>query len=134
MLTPSTQYQTAREALRQAEIELKEQREAVAALRRDLPPGPVLQDYAFGYGNDDSAAGDDAEPQVRLSALFRQGCSSLAVIHFMYKPEDQAPCPMCTMWADGYNAVMSHLDQHLPVVMVAKAPVARLRAHGRNRG
>lgn len=134
MLTPSTQYQTAREALRQAEIELKEQREVVAALRRDLPPGPVLQDYAFGYGNDDSAAGDDAEPQVRLSALFRQGCSSLAVIHFMYKPEDQAPCPMCTMWADGYNAVMSHLDQHLPVVMVAKAPVARLRAHGRNRG
>ena len=124
MLQPSSDYTTARERLRQAEIALKDQREQVAALRRGLPQGPALPAYTL----------QDENGPVTLSNLFRSGCTNLAVIHFMYRDEDRAPCPMCSMWADGYNAVMSHLDQHLPVVMVAKAPVARLRAHGRNRG
>lgn len=40
----SVEYLAKREVLRLAEIELMQQRERVADLRRHLPPGPALQD------------------------------------------------------------------------------------------
>ena len=134
MLNKSADYEAAREKLRQAEIALKEQREAVAALRRELPQGPALENYRFVEGPRALNAGDGPETEVALDELFEGGVSQLAVIHFMYKDGDEAPCPMCSMWADGYDAVIPHLQQHMPVVMVAKAPVAKLRAHARSRG
>ena len=124
MLQPSSDYTTARERLRQAEIALKDQREQVAALRRGLPQGPALPAYTL----------QDENGPVTLSNLFRSGCTNLAVIHFMYRDEDRAPCPMCSMWADGYNAVVTHIEQHMPVVLVAKATPAKLQAHADSRG
>jgi len=43
----SEEYLSTREELRLAEIELRNQRERVAELRRNLPQGPAVQDYAF---------------------------------------------------------------------------------------
>jgi predicted dithiol-disulfide oxidoreductase (DUF899 family) len=40
-------YRRSRESLRAAEIDLRDRIEAVAAMRRDLPRGPVVSDYAF---------------------------------------------------------------------------------------
>ena len=46
--TESAEYVEARAALEAAEIELVEQRERVATLRRELPLGPIVeQEYAF---------------------------------------------------------------------------------------
>lgn len=132
-LTPSEAYRRDREALRQAEIALKEQREAVAALRRDLPPGPLLPDYTLHEGPRDLAAGDTPVEAVQLSTLvppFRH----LVVIHFMYGGNQTNACPMCTMWADGYNAVVEHIQQRANVVLVARGELAELRALARQRG
>jgi hypothetical protein len=43
----SAEYLAKREEVRLAEIELMKQREKVAALRRQLPPGASVEDYEF---------------------------------------------------------------------------------------
>jgi len=44
----SAEYRAARDELLAAEIDLRRRTEAVAALRRELPPGGVVaQDYVF---------------------------------------------------------------------------------------
>ena len=48
LLGESEEYRTARDRLLEREIELRRAMEAVAAARRDLPPGgPVRLDYVF---------------------------------------------------------------------------------------
>ena len=46
----SDAYAKARKELLDAEIALRDQRERVAELRRALPPGPEMPDYAFREG------------------------------------------------------------------------------------
>ena len=58
------------EELRFAEIELMRQRERVAELRRQLPQGATVQDYAFEEGLTYLAAGDTPTRTVSLSELF----------------------------------------------------------------
>jgi predicted dithiol-disulfide oxidoreductase (DUF899 family) len=119
-------YRSARENLRQAEIALKEQREKVAELRRGLATEtPVPQDYVFT---------DADSGEVCLSALFANGNDTLIVYHFMWATADENPCPMCTMWHDGYNAIQPHLARTVPVVVVAKQRAAKLRAFADSRG
>ena len=54
----SSEYLAKREELRLAEIELMRQRERVAELRRHLPQGAPIQDYAFEEGPRDLNGGD----------------------------------------------------------------------------
>ena len=118
-----------RRQLWEAEIDLRERVEAVAELRRKLPRNPVREDYRF-VGMD--AGG--ARRAVAMSELFTEGRRSLVVVHFMFKPFADNPCPMCTAWADGYDAVARHVEQRAAFVLVAKAPVERFVAHGEGRG
>jgi hypothetical protein len=57
-LNESADALAARENLRLAEIELMRQREKVAEMRRQLPQGPVVEDYVFQEGPTDLDAGD----------------------------------------------------------------------------
>jgi predicted dithiol-disulfide oxidoreductase (DUF899 family) len=66
----SSEYLTAREDLRLAEIELMRHRERVAEQRRRLPKSPVVDDYEFTEGPADLTAGDTPVRTVRLSELF----------------------------------------------------------------
>ena len=66
----SPEYLAAREELRLAEIELMQQRERVAELRRALPPGAALEDYEFLEGPASLDDGDEPVTRVRLSELF----------------------------------------------------------------
>jgi predicted dithiol-disulfide oxidoreductase (DUF899 family) len=66
----SSEYRARREELRLAEIDLMQQRERVAELRRSLPLGATVQDYAFEEGPADLTAGDSPTRSVRLSELF----------------------------------------------------------------
>ena len=68
----SAEYLAKREALRKAEIELMRQRERVAALRRELPEGPPMQDYAFEEGPASLDAGDFSATHARLDAIHAQ--------------------------------------------------------------
>jgi predicted dithiol-disulfide oxidoreductase (DUF899 family) len=129
----SAEYLSAREQLRDAEIELMRHRERVADLRRQLPPGPVVDDYEFAEGPADLHAGDDPVRTVRLSELFTGPGRDLVIYHFMYGKRQTQACPMCTMWIDGLNGVSRHLLQNVDVAIVAAADLPTLREHARNR-
>jgi len=130
----STEYREQREALRIAELELMRQSERVAEMRRGLPQGPVVEDYVFLEGPEDLDAGDTPVRSVRLSELFTAPGRSLVVYHLMLGKRQTSPCPMCTMWIDGYNAVARHVGQNADLVIAAAADPATLRAHARDRG
>lgn len=116
---------TALKALLREEIALKDHAERVAAQRRALPmPAPLDEDYAFTAADDKS---------VRLAELFADG-DDLLVYHLMFKPEDDEACRMCSMWVDGFNAVAPHVQERAGFVVVAKAPIAKLRAWAKRRG
>ncbi|MCH6161030.1 DUF899 family protein [Streptomyces marispadix] len=134
LATESAEYVSAREELRQAEIELMRQRERVAAMRRELPPGPVVEDYVFEEGPSGLDAGDEPVRQVRLSELFTRPGRDLIVYHLMYGKRQTEPCPMCTMWLDGLNGVVRHVTRNADFAVVAAAGLPELRAHARNRG
>lgn len=130
----TAEHTDAREQLRQAEIELMRQRERVADLRRQLPPGPVVENYVFEEGSADLHAGDEPVRTVRLSELFTRPERDLVVYHFMYGKQQTEPCPMCTMWIDGFNGIAHHLAQNVDLAIVAAADLPALRAHARDRG
>lgn len=133
-LSEPSDYAASREKLLQAEIALMHQREEVAALRRALPPGTAVQDYAFVEGPRLLSDGDEPLRTVRLSELFTAPDRPLVVYHLMYGKLQTTPCPMCTMWIDGLNGVARHLARNVDFVVAAAADPSALRRHARDRG
>jgi predicted dithiol-disulfide oxidoreductase (DUF899 family) len=130
----SDEYLAKREELRLAEIELMRQRERVAEMRRGLPQGAPIQDYAFEEGPAGLDAGDTPIRTVRLSELFTLPDRALVIYHLMYGKKQIKPCPMCTAWIDGFNGIAQHLAPNVNFAIVAAADTAALRAHARGRG
>jgi predicted dithiol-disulfide oxidoreductase (DUF899 family) len=130
----SPEYLAKRDELRQAEIELMQQRERVAGLRRALPPGATLPDYEFLEGPASLEDGDEPVRTVRLSELFTAPDRSLVIYQFMFGKKQTEPCPMCTAWIDCVNGIAHHLSQNIDLAIIAAADPATLRAHARNRG
>jgi predicted dithiol-disulfide oxidoreductase (DUF899 family) len=128
------EYLAKREEIRLAEIELLNARERVAALRRQLPPGAILEDYEFVEGPTSLDEGDEPARKVRLSELFTAPDRSLVVYHLMYGKKQTTPCPMCTSWIDSFNGIAHHLAQNIDLAIVAAADLPALRAHARTRG
>jgi predicted dithiol-disulfide oxidoreductase (DUF899 family) len=122
--------------------------EAIAAARRELPPGgPVRLDYVF-----QGEAADGAPCDVRLSELFQPGKDSLVIYSFMF-PRDPAdptpgpragetallplaegPCPSCAAFLDQLDGAAEHASQHVNLAVVAKTPLPRLLTFARERG
>ncbi len=95
----SAEYRVARERLLAREIELRRLTEAVARERRAPPAGgAVPEDYVF------EAVVDGAARKVRLSELFAPGKDTPAIYSYMFAPERERPCSMCTPLLDGLNA------------------------------
>src|SRR5215471_306995 len=124
-LDETGEYREAREKLRLAEIELLDQIERVAQMRRALPAGAVVSDYEF-------VEADPSSP-VKLSELFTAPDRPLVVYHFMYGKAQTSPCAMCTLWIDGFNGVARHIVQNTDFVVVGAAEPSRLLAHAGKR-
>ena len=145
----SAEYRAARNELLAKEIDLRRQMEAVAAERRNLPPGgEVPEDYVF------EGEGPDGTPMnVRLSELFAPGMDSLAIYSFMFPrdPEDDAPgpvgeqetaklplaegpCPSCVALLDQLDGMVDHASQHVNFAVAAKTSLDRLLTWKRERG
>lgn len=133
-LPESPEYAARREELRQAEIELMRHRERVAALRRQLPAGSPVSDYSFREGPGRLDDGDEPGSAVRLSELFSSPERPVVIYHLMYGKAQTSPCPMCTMWIDGFNGIAAHLAQNADFAVAAAADLAPLRAYARVRG
>ena len=125
-LKESDEYRRRREELRVAELDLMDHVERVAALRRALPADTAVDDYELV----DVASKD----RVRLSELFSGPDRALVVYHLMYGKAQTEPCPLCTMWIDGYNAAAPHLAPNVDFAVVAAADPAALAAHAASRG
>jgi predicted dithiol-disulfide oxidoreductase (DUF899 family) len=130
----SAEYLSRREELRLAEIDLMHQREKAATLRRQLPPGAILEDYEFVETRSALNEGDTPTNKVRLSELFTAPDRALVIYQFMYGKKNTRPCPMCTSWLDGFNGVAHHLAQSIDLAVVAAADLPALRSHARTRG
>lgn len=129
----SEAYRAQREELREAELALMRQREEVAALRRKLPEGPVVQDYEFVEGPADLDHAADTPSPVRLSELFTAPGRPLIVFQMMFGKEQADPCPMCSMWVDGFNGIARHITQNADFVVAAAANLPALRTYARTR-
>lgn len=131
----SMEYRQARAELLAAEIALKDEIERVAALRRALPMGMPVPEYLFREGPMDLRRNDPADfADVRLADLFTDGHETLIVDHLMFAAGDTEPCVMCSMWADGYNAIAPHIAQQASFVLVAKVEIGMLRRVAKQRG
>jgi predicted dithiol-disulfide oxidoreductase (DUF899 family) len=117
-LNESDDYRRQREELRGAELDLMDHVERVAALRRALPSDTFVDDYEL-------IDVSNGHP-VRLSELFSAPDRALVVYHFMYGKAQTEPCPLCTMWIDGYDAAAPHLSPNIDFVVVAAAEPAAI--------
>ena len=129
----SDAYRQIREELLDAEIALKSQVGRVAELRRKLPLNPVEREYVFREGPADLEQ-DEPLRETRLAELFDEGRDDLIVVHFMFEQSWEKGCPMCTMWAHGYDAIADSIRQNASFVVVAKQEIGKLRAWARERG
>jgi predicted dithiol-disulfide oxidoreductase (DUF899 family) len=144
----SAEYRAGRDRLLAQEIELRRAMEAVAAARRNLPPGGVVpDDYVFqGVG------ADDAPTDVKLSELFEPDRDSLVIYSFMFPrdpgdkrpgpptgqtallPLEEGPCPSCVAFLDQLDGAAEHAGQHVNLAVVAKSPLPRVVTFAQERG
>jgi predicted dithiol-disulfide oxidoreductase (DUF899 family) len=75
----------------------------LAAARRGLEPEVIDKDYSF----------DTAPGTISLSELFGDH-RALLLVHNMGKG-----CPYCTLWADGFNGVVQHLENATSFVVAS---------------
>jgi predicted dithiol-disulfide oxidoreductase (DUF899 family) len=121
----SAEYRRARQELLAEEIELRRHAERVAALRRNLPTGgEVPTDYRF-------VAEDGAE--VSLADLFGDH-DTLIVYSYMFGPQREAPCPMCTSMMGGIDHKIDDIRQRVAIAFTARSAIERLVDAKKSRG
>jgi len=126
------EFARSREQLRAAELDLMLQRERVAQLRRDLPPGPIVEDYVFEQVA--APGGADDGGLIRLTELFSAPDRTVVLYHFMIGKAQGDACPMCTMWADGWAGVVGQLAERVDFALVSGGPVSELATLADARG
>ena len=112
------QWLAAREAMLAREKEHTHLADELASARRELPWLPVDKDYTL-----QTAAG----PRT-LAELF-DGRSQLVIYHFMFGPDYEHGCPVCSSIADSFNGVLEQLKaRDTTMIAVSQAPVDKLEA------
>jgi predicted dithiol-disulfide oxidoreductase (DUF899 family) len=96
----------------------------VAAQRAELPPGgEVKGDYRFE---------GEAGP-TDFAGLFGDK-DTLAVYSYMFGPQRERPCPMCTALLGPLDGNAADLGQKIALAVVARSPIGRLAAFKQERG
>ena len=120
----SADYRRARTALLAEEIELRRRIQRVAEQRRGLPDGPVAKDYRFL---------DEQGTELGLADLFGRH-PTLFTYLWMYGPECEQPCLMCTSFIGSLDVPAPDIEQRLSLAIIGRSPVARQLAFARERG
>lgn len=125
----SAEYRQRRDELAVEEADLIRRVKAVAAQRRNLPPGGRLkEDYSFTWATDDKLG----EP-VSFSQLFGDH-DSLLCYSFMYGENWDNPCPSCTSIVDGLDRMAYSVSQDAALIVIGKAPAQKINAWAAERG
>jgi predicted dithiol-disulfide oxidoreductase (DUF899 family) len=120
----SAEYRRARNALLAEEIELRRHIERVAAQRRALPPGgEVTKNYRF----------QSERGPVTFADLFGDQ-QSLVVYSWMYGPQRERPCPMCTSLLSAWDGEAQDMEQNVALAIIAQSPIEKLIAFKQERG
>jgi predicted dithiol-disulfide oxidoreductase (DUF899 family) len=117
-------YRKARIALLAEEIELRRHIERVAEQRRALPPGGEARAYHFRDENGDT---------VPLASLFGAH-DTLCTYFWMYGPQRERPCPMCTAFIGSLDIPARDIAQRIAIAIIGRSPVERQLAFARERG
>ncbi len=118
------EYREARDALLAEEIELRRHIERVAEQRRALPPGGTIPRNCELIGESGS---------LKFADLFGDK-QTLAVYSYMYGPQREQPCPMCTSLMGAWDGESLDVEHRIALVMVARSPIERLLAVKKERG
>jgi predicted dithiol-disulfide oxidoreductase (DUF899 family) len=90
----------------------------LARARRELPWLAVDKEYTL----------QTADGPKTLAELF-DGRSQLVVYHFMFGPDYDHGCPVCSSIADSFNGVLEQLKaRDTTMIAVSQAPVEKLEA------
>ena len=120
----SAEYRQARDALLAEEIELRRHIERVAAQRRALPPGgKVPKNYPF-----------ESERGPMIFADLFGGKQTLVTYTYMFGPQRERPCPMCTSLLSAWDGEARDVEQNVALAVIARSPIARLVAFKQERG
>lgn len=120
----TAEYRRARIALLAEEIELRRHLERVAEMRRALPPGgEVKKQYRF----------QGERGPVSFADLFGDK-QTLVVYSYMFGPERERPCPMCTSLLSSWDGEAQDMEQNVALAVVAQSPIERLTAFKKERG
>ncbi len=120
----SAAYRTARNALLAQEIELRRHIERVAAQRRALPPGGKIPENYELIGETGA---------VHFSDIFGDK-QTLLVYSYMFGPQRQRPCPVCTSMLSSWDGAARNLRHRAALAVVARSPIERLIAFKKERG
>jgi predicted dithiol-disulfide oxidoreductase (DUF899 family) len=118
-------YRGAREALLAEEIELRRHLARVAAQRAALPlGGAVPEGYQFE---------DEQGARMGLADMFGDH-DTLVTYIWMYGPERERPCPMCTNFLGPLDANANDIEQQVALAVIGRSPVGRQELFARERG
>ena len=121
----SAEYDAARTALLADEIEFRRSMTRLTERRRALPPGPVIsKNYRFK---------DEQAFEVGLLDLFGDK-NTLVTYFWMYGPQRERPCPMCTNWLGSVNGNAADIKQRVALKILGRSPVDRQYAFAQERG
>jgi predicted dithiol-disulfide oxidoreductase (DUF899 family) len=110
------EWQAQRDELLAAEKEVTRRNDELAKRRRELPWVAVEKDYSF-----ETSGGTQS-----LADLF-DGRSQLMVYHFMFGPDWEAGCPVCSSIADTLSPQVPHLEaRDVTLICSSRAPVEKL--------
>jgi predicted dithiol-disulfide oxidoreductase (DUF899 family) len=120
----SPEYRRARNSLLAEEIELRRHIERVAEQRRALPPGgEVTKDYRF-FGENGP---------VNFAGLFGNK-QTLVTYSYMFGPQRERPCPMCTSLLSAWDGEARDVEQRVAFAVIARSPIEKLVAFKKERG
>jgi predicted dithiol-disulfide oxidoreductase (DUF899 family) len=121
----SADYRAARQALLAEEIEFRRHATRLVEQRRALPPGPVIEkNYCFK---------DENGFEVGLADLFGDK-DTLVTYFWMYGPERERPCPMCTNLLGSVNGNATDIKQRVALKILGRSTVERQFLFAQERG
>jgi predicted dithiol-disulfide oxidoreductase (DUF899 family) len=110
------EWTAARDGLLVLEKELTRRSDELALRRHELPWVRIEKEYTL----------QTADGPRTLAQLF-EGRSQLVMYNFMFGPDYEAGCPVCSSIADSFNGVLEHLQaRDVTMICVSRAPIEKL--------
>jgi len=114
-VVPAHEWLAARKDLQAAEEEAVRTLQQIASQRREMPAVKIEKDYVF-----EGPAG-----QASLLDLF-EGRAQLIVQHFMFDPDWDEGCPVCSYQADSLGHLAHLHARNTSFAAVSRAPISKI--------